>query len=79
MKVDDVDIELLKRKLAHTRIGFKLDEVDMVCIFFPFLSSDYVMITMLQTIFFCPCPHTLLQGYDSCMQWSTLVVACCKH
>jgi hypothetical protein len=33
MKVDDVDIELLKRKLAHTRIGFKLDEVDMVCIF----------------------------------------------
>jgi hypothetical protein len=52
MKVDDVDIELLKGKLAHTRIGFKLDEVDMVCIFFLFLSSDYVMITMLQTIFF---------------------------
>jgi hypothetical protein len=33
MKVDDVDIKLLKRKLTHTRIGFKLDEVDMVCIF----------------------------------------------
>jgi hypothetical protein len=30
MKVDEADIELLKRKLSETIIGFKLHKVDMV-------------------------------------------------
>ena len=35
MKINGLDIELLKKKLHHSTIKFSLNKVDMVCVFIP--------------------------------------------
>ena len=42
MKINGLDIELLKKKLHHSTIKFSLNKVDMVCVFIPDLFIFFV-------------------------------------
>ena len=42
MKINGLDIELLKKKLHHSTIKFSLNKVDMACVFIPDLFIFFV-------------------------------------
>ena len=82
MKINGLDIELLKKKLHHSTIKFSLNKVDMVCVFIPdlfiffvrsyFLSLIFSILNIFVVSFFFP-------GYDSCSTWWPLVASSGKH
>ena len=83
MKINGLDIELLKKKLHHSTIKFSLNKVDMVCVFIPdlfhifcevifSLSHFFYFLNIFVVSFFSP-------GYDSCSTWWALVASSGKH
>ena len=81
MKINGLDIELLKKKLHHSTIKFSLNKVDMVCVFIPDLFIFFVRSYFFTHFFYSEyfCCLLFFPRLCSCSTWWPLVASSGKH